>query len=154
MQLVHRWPAGSVLGSFGHGRSLLPVCRSRSQFVALPQRGPLPPEVLSSPAWPLGVCGGTKLPIKLFEVTQKIRHCHASGSRRACYSGFIIFIIIFIISQDSGRVLTRTLGEYFSGGDPVSFSQIDHHGPSLTYTSATPTSRASPTRTSDHRWPC
>ena len=54
------------------------------------------------------------------------------------------------ISQDSGRVLvvpTRTLGEYFSGGDPVSraFSQIDHHGPSLTYTSATPTSRASPT---------
>jgi hypothetical protein len=43
-----------VLGSFGHGRSLLPVCRSRSQVVALPQRGPLPPEVLSSPAWPLG----------------------------------------------------------------------------------------------------
>ncbi len=31
---------------------------------------------------------------------------------------------------------------------------VDHHGPSLTYTSATPTSRASPTRTSDHRWPC
>ena len=26
------------------------------------------------------------------------------------------------ISQDSGRVLTRTLGEYFSGGDPVSVS--------------------------------
>ena len=26
------------------------------------------------------------------------------------------------ISQDSGRVLTRTLGEYFSGGDPVSGS--------------------------------
>ena len=24
------------------------------------------------------------------------------------------------IGQDSGRVLTRTLGEYFSGGDPVS----------------------------------
>ena len=58
------------------------------------------------------------------------------------------------ISQDSGRVLTRTLGEYFSGGDPVSLSQIDHHGPSLTYTSATPTSRASPTRTSDHPRPC
>ena len=58
------------------------------------------------------------------------------------------------ISQDSGRVLTRTLGEYFSGGDPISLSQIDHHGPSLTYTSATPTSRASPTRTSDHPRPC
>ena len=28
------------------------------------------------------------------------------------------------ISQDSGRVLTRTLGEYFSGGDPVSLSQL------------------------------
>jgi hypothetical protein len=26
------------------------------------------------------------------------------------------------IGQDSGRVLTRTLGEYFSGGDPVSLS--------------------------------
>ncbi len=26
------------------------------------------------------------------------------------------------ISQDSGRVLTRTLGEYFNGGDPVSVS--------------------------------
>jgi hypothetical protein len=59
-----------------------------------------------------------------------------------------------VIGQDSGRVLTRTLGEYFSGGDPVSLSQIDHHGPLLTYTSATPTSRASPTRTSDHPRPC
>ena len=29
------------------------------------------------------------------------------------------------ISQDSGRVLTRTLGEYFSGGDPVSLSLSD-----------------------------
>ena len=36
------------------------------------------------------------------------------------------------ISQDSGRVLTRTLGEYFSGGDPVS-PLSDHHGPLLTY---------------------
>jgi len=26
------------------------------------------------------------------------------------------------IGQDSGRVLTRTLGEYFSGGDPLSIS--------------------------------
>jgi hypothetical protein len=58
------------------------------------------------------------------------------------------------IGQDSGRVLTRTLGEYFSGGDPVSPPPSDHHGPLLIYTSATPTSRASPTRTSDHRWPC
>ena len=59
------------------------------------------------------------------------------------------------ISQDSGRVLTRTLGEYFSGGDPVSPSiSVDHHGPSLIYTSATPTSRVSPTRTSEHPRPC
>jgi hypothetical protein len=29
------------------------------------------------------------------------------------------------ISQDSGRVLTRTLGEYFSGGDPLSISLTD-----------------------------
>jgi hypothetical protein len=68
------------------------------------------------------------------------------------------------IGQDSGRVLTAsgTLGEYFrvTGGDPGHgvISQIDHHGPQalLTYTSATPASslRASPTRTSDHRWPC
>jgi hypothetical protein len=29
------------------------------------------------------------------------------------------------IGQDSGRVLTRTLGEYFSGGDPVSSSLSD-----------------------------
>jgi len=29
------------------------------------------------------------------------------------------------IGQDSGRVLTRTLGEYFSGGDPVFLSLTD-----------------------------
>jgi hypothetical protein len=54
------------------------------------------------------------------------------------------------IGQDSGRVLTRTLGEYLTGGDPSIFiSQIDHHGPLLIFISATPTSRASTTRTSD-----
>ncbi len=38
------------------------------------------------------------------------------------------------IGQDSVRVLTRTLGEYFSGGDPVSSHlSVDHHGPLLTY---------------------
>jgi hypothetical protein len=31
------------------------------------------------------------------------------------------------IGQDSGRVLTRTLGEYFSGGHPLSPSQHGHH---------------------------
>ena len=39
------------------------------------------------------------------------------------------------VGQDSGRVLTRTLGGDFAGVDPLASSQIDHHGPSLTYTS-------------------
>ncbi len=43
-------------------------------------------------------------------------------------------LIRSIIGQDSGRVLTRTLGEYFSGVDPrILISQIDHHGPLLAY---------------------
>ncbi len=42
---------------------------------------------------------------------------------------------VLAIGQDSGRVLTRTLGEYFSGGHPLSQSLSDHHhdGPLLTY---------------------
>jgi hypothetical protein len=40
--------------------------------------------------------------------------------------------------QDFRRVLTRTLGEYFSRVDPrILISQIDHHGPLLIFTSAT-----------------
>ena len=39
--------------------------------------------------------------------------------------GILQMTVCQCISQDSGRVLTRTLGEYFSGGDPVSSSLSD-----------------------------
>jgi hypothetical protein len=47
-----------------------------------------------------------------------------------------------VLDRDSRRVLTRTLGEYLSGGDPLSPSRVDPHDLILTYASATPTSRA------------
>jgi hypothetical protein len=72
--------------------------------------------------------------VAFWTVIWSIRHGKVVTPGVDLFSGRRVLAGVFV-GQDSGRVLTRTVGGDFAGVDPLASSQIDHHGSSLTYAS-------------------